>query len=95
MSNVQTPAPSLTGKDQKASKGISPIYIIGGLFFVFGFITWLNSVLIPYLKIACQPRSLFSGYLILHRLFINGLSINPTAKKNGLKKRDVCSFGYH
>ncbi|MDB5015872.1 MAG: N-acetyl glucosamine transporter [Mucilaginibacter sp.] len=37
---------------------ISPIYIIGALFFVFGFITWLNSVLIPYLKIACQLNNL-------------------------------------
>jgi FHS family L-fucose permease-like MFS transporter len=37
---------------------IKPIYIIGILFFVFGFITWLNSVLIPYLKIACQLNNL-------------------------------------
>jgi FHS family L-fucose permease-like MFS transporter len=26
--------------------------IIGMLFFIFGFVTWLNSILIPYLKIA-------------------------------------------
>lgn len=31
-----------------------PILIIGALFFVFGFVTWLNSTLIPYLKLACQ-----------------------------------------
>jgi FHS family L-fucose permease-like MFS transporter len=30
------------------------IVIIGVLFFLFGFITWANSTLIPYLKIACQ-----------------------------------------
>jgi glucose/galactose transporter len=30
------------------------IFIIGALFFVFGFVTWLNSVLIPFLKTACQ-----------------------------------------
>lgn len=28
--------------------------IIGILFFIFGFVTWLNSTLIPYLQIACQ-----------------------------------------
>jgi fucose permease len=33
---------------------IPPIAIIGALFFIFGFITWLNAVLVPYLKIACQ-----------------------------------------
>lgn len=30
------------------------IFIIGTLFFVFGFITWLNSILIPFLKTACE-----------------------------------------
>ncbi|HEY4195768.1 MAG TPA: sugar MFS transporter [Mucilaginibacter sp.] len=53
-----TPA-SMDASKQTASTGrISPIYIIGALFFVFGFITWLNSVLIPYLKIACQLNNL-------------------------------------
>lgn len=31
-----------------------PIIIIGILFFIFGFVTWANSTLIPYLKIACE-----------------------------------------
>jgi len=30
------------------------IIIIGILFFIFGFVTWLNSTLIPYLQIACE-----------------------------------------
>ncbi|HRG35769.1 MAG TPA: glucose/galactose MFS transporter, partial [Chitinophagales bacterium] len=30
------------------------ITIIGILFFIFGFITWANGTLIPYLKIACE-----------------------------------------
>lgn len=33
------------------------IVIIGILFFIFGFITWLNSTLIPYLQIACQLQT--------------------------------------
>jgi|TARA_B110000914_G_C15521522_1_gene477439 glucose/galactose transporter len=28
--------------------------IIGGLFFMFGFVTWLNGSLIPFLQIACE-----------------------------------------
>jgi FHS family L-fucose permease-like MFS transporter len=52
-------APAANSNQQTISPGrISPIYIIGALFFVFGFITWLNSVLIPYLKIACQLNNL-------------------------------------
>lgn len=31
-----------------------PLLIIGVLFFLYGFVTWANSTLIPYLKIACQ-----------------------------------------
>lgn len=31
-----------------------PMLIIGGLFFLFGFVTWANGTLIPYLKIACE-----------------------------------------
>lgn len=53
---------------QKKS-GISPIIIIGVLFFVFGFITWLNSVLVPYLKIACQLTNLES-YLVATAFYI-------------------------
>ncbi|XHR92174.1 hypothetical protein ACFJIV_17545 [Mucilaginibacter sp. UC70_90] len=33
---------------------INPIVIIGALFFIFGFVTWMNETLIPYLKIACE-----------------------------------------
>jgi fucose permease len=33
---------------------IFPLIIIGALFFIFGFVTWANSQLIPYLKIACE-----------------------------------------
>ncbi len=33
---------------------VIPMIIIGALFFVFGFVTWVNSTLIPYLQIACQ-----------------------------------------
>jgi FHS family L-fucose permease-like MFS transporter len=49
--------------------GINPIIIIGILFFVFGFITWLNSVLVPYLKIACQLTNLES-YLVATAFYI-------------------------
>lgn len=52
-------------------KGISrPIVIIGVLFFVFGFVTWLGSVLIPYLKIACQLSS-FASYLVAFSFYIS------------------------
>ncbi|MBS1522930.1 MAG: sugar MFS transporter [Bacteroidetes bacterium] len=71
--------------------GINPIIIIGVLFFVFGFITWLNSVLVPYLKIACQLTNLES-YLVATAFYIAYLVMAvPSAKvlkkfgfKNGM-----------
>jgi MFS transporter, FHS family, L-fucose permease len=47
-----------------------PIIIIGILFFVFGFVTWLGSVLIPYLRIACQLNN-FSSYLVAFSFYIS------------------------
>ncbi|NOW98428.1 sugar MFS transporter [Mucilaginibacter sp. SG564] len=51
------------------SSGINPIIIIGALFFIFGFVTWLNSVLIPYLKIACQLNNIES-FLVASAFYI-------------------------
>ncbi len=47
-----------------------PIIIIGVLFFVFGFVTWLGSVLIPYLQIACQLQD-WAAYLVAFAFYIS------------------------
>ena len=47
-----------------------PIIIIGVLFFIFGFITWLNATLIPYLKTACELSS-FEAYLVTFAFYIS------------------------
>jgi MFS transporter, FHS family, L-fucose permease len=66
-----------------------PITIIGALFFVFGFVTWLGSVLIPYLKIACQLNNL-SSYLVAFSFYISyAVMAVPAGKllqKTGYKK---------
>lgn len=36
------------------NKVLNPVIIIGALFFVFGFVTWLNGTLIPFLQLACE-----------------------------------------
>lgn len=77
-------------KNPKTVKPIlNPIFIIGGLFFIFGFITWLNSVLIPYLKIACELNN-FESYLVAFAFYISYLVMALPAgmilKKTGFKK---------
>lgn len=64
------------------------IIIIGALFFIFGFVTWLNSILIPYLKIACELTT-FQSYFVVSAFYISYLVMAiPSAKvlkKTGFK----------
>ncbi len=46
------------------------ISIIGILFFIFGFVTWLNATLIPYLKTACELTT-FESYLVTFAFYIS------------------------
>ena len=41
-------------RQQPKPSAFLPMLIIGMLFFVFGFITWLNGALIPFLQIVCD-----------------------------------------
>lgn len=67
------------------------IGIIGLLFFIFGFVTWLNGTLIPFLKLACQLDTLqalfvtFAFYISYFFLAIPSSSIlKRTGFKNGM-----------
>ena len=35
-------------------QSLMPILTIGLLFFIFGFVTWLNGALIPFLQMVCE-----------------------------------------
>jgi MFS transporter, FHS family, L-fucose permease len=68
---------------------VTSMIIIGVLFFLFGFITWLNGILIPYLKIACELNNLqalmvaFSFYIAY---FVMAIPSGWLLKKTGFKK---------
>lgn len=79
MENTSILKNTLTEQPERKA-GLSPIAIIGSLFFVFGFVTWLNSVLIPYLKIACELNN-FESYLVAFAFYIAYLVMAiPSAK---------------
>jgi glucose/galactose transporter WARNING len=48
---------------------IVPLLIIGSLFFIFGFVSWVNAILIPYFKIACE-LSHIQAYLVTLSFYI-------------------------
>jgi MFS transporter, FHS family, L-fucose permease len=66
-----------------------PVFIIGALFFVFGFVTWANSTLIPYLQIACQLTTA-EAVLVTFAFYISyAVMAFPSSwvlKKTGFKK---------
>lgn len=67
---------------------ILPMIIIGALFFIFGFVTWLNGILIPYLKIACQLtdfQALFVAFAFYIAYTIMALPSAWVLKKTGFK----------
>jgi len=71
------------------------IATIGVLFFVFGFITWVNAILIPYFKIACELNN-FQSYLVAFAFYISYLVVSlPAAyllRKIGFKKGMMLGF---
>lgn len=56
---------SLSKRDTQIS-----VLIIGMMFFIFGFVSWANAILIPYFKIACELNN-FQAYLVTFAFYIS------------------------
>lgn len=68
---------------------IYPLIIIGILFFVFGFITWLNGILIPYFKICLELtnfQSLWVAFAAYMAYFFMALPSAWILRHTGYKK---------
>ncbi len=65
------------------------ITIIGILFFIFGFVTWLNSSLIPFLKLACEltsdTQAFFVTFAFYMAYFFLAIPSSFILKKTGFK----------
>jgi FHS family L-fucose permease-like MFS transporter len=89
MTNVSASRPAPAPSSPEKIDYARPVLIIGALFFIFGFVTWLNSVLIPYLKLACELNN-FESYLVAFAFYIAYLVMAiPSAwvlKKTGFKQ---------
>lgn len=71
------------------------IFIIGILFFIFGFVSWVNAILIPYFKIACELTH-FKAYLVTFAFYISYFIMSVPAsyllKRTGFKKGMMTGF---
>ncbi|MCB0700553.1 MAG: sugar MFS transporter [Chitinophagales bacterium] len=74
--------------DKKQSYATS-LFLVGCLYFIFGFITWLNGTLIPFLKTVCQLNN-FQSYFVTFAFFISyfvmALPSSYILNKTGFKK---------
>lgn len=73
--------------NNKNSYGIS-IFLIGVLFFIFGFITWLNGTLIPYLKATCEltyGQASLVTFAFFISYFVMAIPSSIILKKTGFK----------
>src|SRR5690554_3210002 len=81
---------SLTKKQTNLS-----IFLIGVMFFIFGFISWVNAILIPYFKIACELTS-FQSYLVAFAFYISYFVMSvPSSyllKRVGFKRGMMVGF---
>ena len=71
------------------------IAIIGVLFFIFGFVSWANAILIPYFKIGCE-LTYFEAYLVTFAFYISYLLFSlPAAhllNRTGFKQGMMIGF---
>ena len=73
-----------------STKTNSAIYIIGVLFFIFGFVTWLNSTLILYLRLVCELKTDVQAFFVTTVFYMSYFLLSMPAsyvlKKTGFKK---------
>ncbi len=71
-----------------ANSNIRALSIIGVLFFIFGFVSWMNAVLIPYFKLTCQlsdQQSMLVAFAFYISYFIMAIPSSAILKKTGFK----------
>ena len=75
----------------QTKSSIFPMIIIGILFFIFGFVTWLNGSLIPFLKVICDLND-FQALFVTFAFYISytvmalpmAYLLDKTGYKNGM-----------
>ncbi len=71
------------------------IAIVAVMFFIFGFVSWINAILIPYFKIGCELTN-FQAYLVTFAFYISYFIISVPAsfllQKVGFKKGIMYGF---
>lgn len=69
--------------------------ILAGMFFIFGFVSWVNSILIPYFRIACELthfESYFVAFAFYIAYFVMAVPSGMLLKRVGFKRGIMYGF---
>ena len=92
---MKAPAPVIEVSALSRRDTTVSILIIAVLFFIFGFVSWVNAILIPYFKIACELTN-FQSYLVTFAFYISyfimALPAAYLLKRTGFKKGMMIGF---
>jgi len=78
------------------SSSVVPMIIIGVLFFIFGFVTWLNGSLIPFLKVICnltEFQALFVTFAFYIAYTVMALPMAYVLERTGYKNGMAIGLG--
>ncbi len=79
-----------------SKSSLMPMIIIGILFFIFGFVTWLNGSLIPFLKIICELsefEALFVTFAFYIAYTVMALPMSYILERSGYKNGMAIGLG--
>ena len=71
------------------------IAILAGMFFIFGFVSWVNAILIPYFRISCELthfESYFVAFAFYIAYFVMAIPSGVLLKKVGFKRGIMYGF---
>ncbi|MCC2606068.1 sugar MFS transporter [Planctobacterium marinum] len=80
----------------ETKSSLIPMLIIGTLFFVFGFVTWLNGALIPFLQMVCQlseTQALMVAFCFYVAYVVMALPMAMVLEKTGYRMGMVIGLG--
>ncbi|MGN2251700.1 sugar MFS transporter [Frateuria sp. GZRe14] len=75
--------------DQPRPSALGPMLVIGLLFFIFGFVTWLNGPLIAFVKLAFQVEDVYAflvPFAFYISYFVFSLPASMVLRRTGMKK---------
>ncbi|NHO65024.1 sugar MFS transporter [Aestuariicella hydrocarbonica] len=80
---------TVVSQTERHGSSVMPMFIVGTLFFIFGFVTWLNGSLIPFLQIACELTHM-EAYLVTMAFYISytvmALPMSVILRRTGYRK---------